>query len=266
MAVPAGPGGAATALRFPSTRPTRRGSLPPARNSSATAGRYGAYLTYGELTARVFDATGIETGMQPARLVQKILGPVAEDSHRRGEPPLTALCVRTTGEVGPGYSSVLDLYGEDVPDDLDRHAAEARLRCYEYFGAAAAAGRRSARAHRQGRRRRGWRGEAQSGGPPRCCPTWATWQAPPSGVCPNCARRAWSAAGTQAWRVQDGGLRTQDAGDHRGRCVTGLRPLPGPRTPARQPASTPAANASPAARGVAQLGEGGTGTSHMPAR
>ena len=101
----------------------------------ATAGRYGGYVTYGELAARVFDVTGIETGMQLARLAQKILGPVAEESHRRGEPPLTSLCVRQSGEVGPGYAIVLDLYGGDVPEDLDKHAAEARLRCYEYFGA-----------------------------------------------------------------------------------------------------------------------------------
>ncbi len=152
----------------------------------ATAGRYGGYLTYGELTARVFDATGFETGMQPGRLAAKILGPVAEDGHRRGEPPLTSLCVRQTGEVGPGYAIVPRLDGEDVPDDLDQHAAEARLRCYEFFGAELpkGGGRPAHTVKVAAARARALKRDPR---PVAICST-CYLQLPPSGRCPNCAR------------------------------------------------------------------------------
>ena len=51
------------------------------------------------------------------------------------EPMLTALVLRETQRVGPGYSeAVARRYGTS-PSDPDRHAAEERVRCYQYFGA-----------------------------------------------------------------------------------------------------------------------------------
>ncbi|MGY1771960.1 hypothetical protein [Blastococcus sp. SYSU D00813] len=150
----------------------------------ATAGRYGAYVTYGQLAERVFEVTDIETGMQLRNLMPQILGPLAEDGHQRGEPPLTALCVRQTEEVGAGYEYVPKLYGEEVPEDLDLHAAEARLRCYEYFGAELPPdGGRPALTERLAASRR--REAERKPRPVAICPS-CYMQLPPSGRCGNC--------------------------------------------------------------------------------
>ena len=69
-----------------------------------------------------------------------MLGKVAEDCQLRGEPSLTALCVHQDETVGVGYAYVLKIAGEQIPDDLDFHAAEARLACYRAFGADLPAG------------------------------------------------------------------------------------------------------------------------------
>jgi hypothetical protein len=100
-----------------------------------TAKQYGAYVTYGELAARLFDITDIETSQQLQYWIGPVLGRVADECHQLGEPPLTALCVRQTEAVGPGYTYVIELTGETMPADVDQHAAEARLRCYQFFGA-----------------------------------------------------------------------------------------------------------------------------------
>jgi hypothetical protein len=92
-------------------------------------------VTYGQLAGRLFDETDIETRSQVGNWIGKVLKVVADECHRRGEPHLTALCVRTTEEVGPGYAYVIELSGEPLPEALDAHAAEARLACYRYFGA-----------------------------------------------------------------------------------------------------------------------------------
>ncbi len=92
-------------------------------------------MTYGQLAGRLFDETDIETRSQVGNWIGKVLKVVADECHRRGEPHLTALCVRTTEEVGPGYAYVIELTGKPIPDDLDVHAAAARLECYRYFGA-----------------------------------------------------------------------------------------------------------------------------------
>jgi hypothetical protein len=151
-----------------------------------TAGRYGAYVTYRQLADRMFEVTGVETRMLLTHLMPKILGPVAQDGHERGEPPLTALCVKQTGEeVGPAYRLVVELADEPMPADLDKHAAEARHRCYAFFGADLPAGggrpaltRKVAAARERAAKRE-----------PRAAVICTTCylQLPPSGRCPNCA-------------------------------------------------------------------------------
>jgi hypothetical protein len=114
----------------------KRAWIPVARDVLIeTAQRYGAYVTYGELGTRLFDISGIETRMQLGNWIGQVLGPVADECHRLGEPPLTALCVRQNETVGPGYTHVIGLSGEHMPADLDQHAAEARFRCHQFFGA-----------------------------------------------------------------------------------------------------------------------------------
>jgi hypothetical protein len=101
----------------------------------ATARRYQAYVTYGELAQDVQKRSGVETRSQMRNWIGGVLGMAADESRRRGEPPLTALCVHQDETVGDGYRYVIESAGEEMPADLDQHAAEARLRCYRYFGA-----------------------------------------------------------------------------------------------------------------------------------
>jgi hypothetical protein len=62
--------------------------------------------------------------------IGKVLGAVAVDCHGRGEPLLSALCVRKDGTIGDGYAdAVADTHGGDPPADFELHAAEERRRC-----------------------------------------------------------------------------------------------------------------------------------------
>lgn len=98
-----------------------------------TATRYNAFVTYLELSERVQEITGIRTKSQMRNWIGKVLAVVVEECARRGEPPLTSLCVTQNQTVGEGYRFVLETAGEPIPDDLDHHAADARLRCYRAF-------------------------------------------------------------------------------------------------------------------------------------
>jgi hypothetical protein len=100
-----------------------------------TAKTYHGYVTYGQLAEEVQEIAGIRTRSQMRNWIGGVLGVVADECHRRGDPPLTALCVHQDETVGVGYAYVLELAGEAVPDDLDGHAAIARLMCYQRFGA-----------------------------------------------------------------------------------------------------------------------------------
>jgi hypothetical protein len=99
------------------------------------AGCYHDFITYTQLAEVVQAQSGIRTRSMLPNWIGKVLGAVAEDCHRRGEPPLSALCVRADQTVGEGYAYVSQLAGEDPPKDLDQHAAEGRLLCYRHFGA-----------------------------------------------------------------------------------------------------------------------------------
>jgi hypothetical protein len=101
----------------------------------STAGRYHAYITYGELAEIVQRETGVVTSLPMHQWLGGVLGAGADDCVQRGEPPLTALCVRENETVGPAYRQSIARSGQPVPDDLDEHAAQARLECYRYFGA-----------------------------------------------------------------------------------------------------------------------------------
>ncbi|MEP7194784.1 MAG: hypothetical protein ABI903_18225 [Actinomycetota bacterium] len=100
-----------------------------------TARSYHAYITYGELAEEVQQVTGIRTRSQMRNWIGAVLGKVADDCRLRCEPSLTALCVHQDETVGEGYAYVLKIAGEEIPDDLDFHAAEARFACYRAFGA-----------------------------------------------------------------------------------------------------------------------------------
>ncbi|ROS79127.1 hypothetical protein [Cellulomonas sp. PhB143] len=103
------------------------------------ATEYGGLITYGELAELVQEDSGIRTSVQQHHWIGKVLSRVVAEAHAEGVPPLTALVVRKdTGLVGEAYAEVLATEGAPVLDDVlasERHAAGARLRCYEYFGA-----------------------------------------------------------------------------------------------------------------------------------
>jgi hypothetical protein len=100
------------------------------------ARRYRGTITYKELAEEVQEATGIHTRMLMMHWIGQVLGGASRESHRRGQPMLSALCVHADGTVGDGYAeAVVENYGGIPPADLDMHAAEERLRCYRHFGA-----------------------------------------------------------------------------------------------------------------------------------
>lgn len=100
------------------------------------ASDYGAYLTYQQLAEEVQAAAGVTTGVPFRHWIGQVLGAIAaEQDARYGEPFLTSLVVRADGTIGDGYAVPVEHRDGAVPDDLEMHAAEERLRCYRFFGA-----------------------------------------------------------------------------------------------------------------------------------
>jgi hypothetical protein len=97
---------------------------------------YHATITYKDLGEQVQDTAGIRTRVLLMNWIGQVLGGVARQSHRQGQPLLSCLCVHADGTVGDGYGqAILDNYGSPSPGDLDMQAAIERLRCYQHFGA-----------------------------------------------------------------------------------------------------------------------------------
>ncbi|MFD3803086.1 hypothetical protein ACFWSF_27350 [Streptomyces sp. NPDC058611] len=103
------------------------------------AGTYRAVVTYKELGAEIQQRSGIRTDALLHNWIGSVLGKVVREAHGRGDPPLTALVVRSAdGMVGEGYREVLELDGQPAVTGIrerEQHAAEARLACYRRFGA-----------------------------------------------------------------------------------------------------------------------------------
>src|ERR1035441_121606 len=68
------------------------------------ARRYGALITYKELAEEAQVMSGIRTGAPMRRWIGCVLGGVAVQCHREGEPLLSALCVHQDGTIGDGYA------------------------------------------------------------------------------------------------------------------------------------------------------------------
>lgn len=99
--------------------------------------------------------------------------------------PLSALCVHSDGMVGVGYSqAIMDNYGGPLPTDLDMHAAEERLRCYQSFGADLPPGGGKPALTPQVAARRTWLARQAGNDTPDqpCCPT-CNLTLPISGTC-----------------------------------------------------------------------------------
>ncbi len=88
---------------------------------------------------RIQWASGIHTTRPPERWLRKLLAPLAVVHHQHGHPPLTALIVDDRGWVGERYEDLLRAV-EELPiidaSARERHAARARLACYQWAGSA----------------------------------------------------------------------------------------------------------------------------------
>ena len=69
-----------------------------------TAEHYHAVITYGELSERVQELSGIRTRMLLANWIGQLLGQVAARAKASNEPPLTSVCVHQDGTIGEGYA------------------------------------------------------------------------------------------------------------------------------------------------------------------
>jgi hypothetical protein len=149
---------------------------------------YHATISYKELGEQVQQSTGIHTRVLLMNWIGQVLGGVSRESHRRGQPMLSALCVHSDGTVGIGYGqAILENYGGPLPSDLDMHAAEERLRCYQYFGADLPPGGGKPALTPQVASRRAWLARQTRDGARTqpCCPT-CNLTLPLSGICDNC--------------------------------------------------------------------------------
>ena len=149
---------------------------------------YHATISYKELGDEVQQVTGIHTRVLLMNWIGPVLGGVSRISHARGQPMLSALCVHSDGTVGEGYAqAILDNYGGPAPDDLDMHAAEERLRCYQSFGAQLPPdGGRPALTPQVAARRAWLTRQSKAETPPTLCPS-CNLALPVSGICDNCA-------------------------------------------------------------------------------
>jgi len=99
----------------------------------ATARRYGAVITYLELSERVQEVSGVRTRTLLTNWIGKMLEEVARQAKGNGEPPLTALCVHQDGTIGPGYARAPKSTIDEPGEDIEYFAAEHRLLCYRKF-------------------------------------------------------------------------------------------------------------------------------------
>jgi hypothetical protein len=152
-----------------------------------TARTYHATIRYSELAEEIQEATGIRTRMLMHYWIGEVLGAVSHECRRRGEPMLSALCVDGEGSVGPGYGGLLAEIGIPVHDDLDAHAANERLLCYQHFQAEGlpADGGRPALTRQLAEKRRRIRQAKVASAPRPLCPTCLI-ALPLNEICGNC--------------------------------------------------------------------------------
>ena len=105
------------------------------RELIATAGKYHAVVTYLELSERVQEQSGVRTRSLLTNWIGKLLEEVARRAAAGDEPPLTSLCVRQDGTIGPGYARAPKSIAEDPGEDIEIYAAAHRLLCYRKHAA-----------------------------------------------------------------------------------------------------------------------------------
>lgn len=151
-----------------------------------TARRYHAVTTYLELSEHVQAVSGIRTRVLLTNWIGKLLEAVAARAKNADEPPLTSLCVRQDGTIGPGYEraprSVIDQPGEG----LEVYAAQHRLLCYRKYAVDLPPdGGESALTQMEAGRRHRKATQDRSSAPGAVCPRCQLVLLP-SGRCGNC--------------------------------------------------------------------------------
>jgi hypothetical protein len=165
--------------------------VPEARRIlTRVAGTYHAVINYSDLAAEIQETSGVRSRLQVRTWIGPVLAQVAHDNHDRDEPALTALVVhKTDGTVGAGYDEVLTLTGVPAIDDplaREKHAAAARLACYEWAGAdLPTGGGKAALSPRYDQIQARLRKERRAAEQPAICAT-CFMAIPPTGLCDNC--------------------------------------------------------------------------------
>jgi hypothetical protein len=156
-----------------------------------TAATYGAVVTYQQIGEHVQAESGRRTSASQMSWVGRMLDLIAHEAHRRGDPPLTSLCVRADGSVGEAYARAVAATTGGRIDDVDQRAAEDRLECYRRYATDLPAdGGRPQRTRRVSTPRTGGttrptRAPKVERPPAAICPT-CFMQLPASGVCDTC--------------------------------------------------------------------------------
>jgi hypothetical protein len=151
------------------------------------ARRYHSTITYKEVSSQVQDRTRIRATQAAHYWIGDVLGRVAAENERRGEPLLSSLCVNVQGSVGDAYSVAVKAARGETPADGDDHGALERLACHTYFEAPdlpANGGVAALTSKLAGSRSRA-RKAAIAERPANICPT-CHMQIPATGVCDNC--------------------------------------------------------------------------------
>lgn len=97
-----------------------------------TAHSYRAVITYQDLATAVQERSQISTDQLMTHWIGRLLERVALEAHRRGEPPLTSLCVHHDGTIGDGYRETPAALAEEGRD-AESLAADHRFRCYRAY-------------------------------------------------------------------------------------------------------------------------------------
>lgn len=150
-----------------------------------TARTYRAVITYKEMAEEVQERTGIRTRMLLTNWIGGVLEVAAVSASSKGEPPLTSLCVKQDGTVGPGYAKAPKAI-DDVPgEDIQTYAAAHRLLCYQKYARdlPADGGRPALTVQEQARRDQAERAEKAV---EPVCPSCFV-RLPATGVCDYCA-------------------------------------------------------------------------------
>lgn len=103
------------------------------RELVAAAQHYNSVITYLELADRVQKHSGVKTRMLLTNWIGKVLESVAIQAKENGEPPITSLCVRQDGTIGPGYALAPKSVPDSPTEDIEQYAAEHRLLCYRAY-------------------------------------------------------------------------------------------------------------------------------------